>query len=95
MQERYLERACGKIAKAHDLLFYKFQSPGNNGVPDRIVIGPGGRIVFVEFKTPVGTLTALQKRQIEKLESKGAEVHVIRSTEEFAALITSLSAGSY
>lgn len=31
---------------------YKFVSPGNDGVPDRLVCLPGGRAVFVELKAP-------------------------------------------
>lgn len=31
---------------------YKFVSPGNNGVPDRIVLLPIGSVYFVETKAP-------------------------------------------
>lgn len=30
----------------------KFVSPGQNGVPDRIILLPGGRVVFAELKAP-------------------------------------------
>lgn len=38
---------------------YKFVSPGNSGVPDRIVIFPKKPPVFVELKTDTGVLTNL------------------------------------
>ena len=58
-------------------LFIKFTSPGNDGVPDRIVILPGGRIVFLELKTRYGKLSAVQKYQIGRLLKLNAEVAVI------------------
>lgn len=56
---------------------YKWVSPGNDGVPDRIVIFPGKKPVFVELKTDRGKLTALQKVQLGRLEKLGQEVSVI------------------
>lgn len=58
-------------------LFIKFTSPGNDGVPDRIVMLPGGRIVFLELKTRYGKLSAVQKYQIGRLLKLNAEVAVI------------------
>lgn len=39
----------------------KFISPGNNGVPDRIVILPAGRIWFIELKKEGGRPSGIQK----------------------------------
>ncbi len=39
----------------------KFVSPGQNGVPDRIVLVPMGRIYFVETKAPGKKLRKLQE----------------------------------
>lgn len=51
---------------------YKWVSPGNAGVPDRIVILPGLPVpAFVELKTCRGTLTALQTAQINRLRVFG------------------------
>lgn len=50
---------------------YKFVSPGNTGVPDRLVCLPGGRVVFVELKTPGKKPTALQLSQQRKLAELG------------------------
>ncbi|WP_085832878.1 VRR-NUC domain-containing protein [Clostridium merdae] len=59
----------------------KFVSPGNTGVPDRLVCLPGGRAVFVELKAPGKQPTALQRSQHKKLESLGFEVWVIDRKE--------------
>lgn len=57
---------------------YKFVSPGNSGVPDRIVLMPGGMVYFVELKRKTGQLTTLQKRQIGRLQDMGCRVTVLR-----------------
>ena len=55
---------------------YKFTSPGNSGVPDRIVI-LRGLVVFVELKQDTGTLGKIQKAQIAQMTAQGAKVHVV------------------
>ncbi len=57
--------------------FLKFVSPGHAGVPDRIVLLPGGRIIFVEFKRPGEKPRLLQQKWGEKLERMGFEWKVI------------------
>nr|WP_270471885.1 VRR-NUC domain-containing protein [Hungatella hathewayi] len=61
---------------------YKWVSPGNDGVPDRIVILPGMRPVFVELKTEKGQLSALQKVQIKRLQELGQEVEVLYGLQQ-------------
>jgi hypothetical protein len=61
---------------------YKFVSPGNDGVPDRIVVLPGGRIVFVELKTETGRLSPLQRIQITRLQELGTDVRVLKGLTE-------------
>lgn len=55
----------------------KFVSPGNDGVPDRIIVLPGGSVVFVELKDTKGKLMANQRVQISRLRKQGALVFVI------------------
>lgn len=57
---------------------YKFVSPGNVGVPDRIVVLPGGRVIFVELKTEKGVVSAAQRQQIRVLRDLGADVRVLQ-----------------
>lgn len=60
---------------------YKFVSPGNNGVPDRMVIFPGQAPVFVELKTGKGQLSALQEVQIRRLRELGQKVFVAKGID--------------
>lgn len=46
-------------------------SPGNDGVPDRLVCLPGGRVAFVELKTPGKKPTALQRLRHRELRKMG------------------------
>ena len=52
-------------------LYYKFTSPGNVGVPDRIIVHDG-KTIFVELKQEHGTLSKLQELQIARLKKAGA-----------------------
>lgn len=58
---------------------YKFTSPGNDGVPDRLVLLPGARIAFVELKAPGKKPTALQELQQNRIRDLGFSVSVIDS----------------
>lgn len=73
---------------------YKFVSPGNSGVPDRLVVLPGGKIVFVETKAPGKETTSLQKNQIKRLQDLGCIVHVIDSKARVDAFIEAFIRGS-
>lgn len=57
---------------------YKFVSPGNTGVPDRLIVMPGGRVMFAELKTDAGRLSPRQELQIQRLRQLGADVTVVR-----------------
>ena len=51
MRETEVETYLRKTANANNFLCYKFKSPGNNGVPDRVLIGHD-MVFFVETKAP-------------------------------------------
>lgn len=46
MQEKTIEKKLADAVKARGGLAPKFTSPGFDGMPDRIVLMPGGRIAF-------------------------------------------------
>ncbi len=63
-------------------LCYKFVSPGNDGVPDRIVVTPNGKVWFVELKTRTGRLSPMQKVQLRRLRQAKANAAVLYGRED-------------
>lgn len=78
MLEKEIEKILITETKRLGGKAYKFVSPGNSGVPDRIVIFPGRPPIFVELKTDTGVLTPLQAEQIKRLKELGQAVEVVR-----------------
>lgn len=72
---------------------YKWVSPGNGGVPDRIVILPGMRPVFVELKAENGKLSALQRVQIRRLLDMGQDVRVLKGIREVEQFLEDCGCG--
>lgn len=68
--EAKLERKVVAWCKANGVLTYKFSSPSQRGVPDRICIGKKG-ILFLELKAPGKKPTALQMREIRRINDTG------------------------
>lgn len=81
MKERKLEEILVAEVKKLGGRVYKWESPGNAGVPDRIVIFPGQRPIFVELKTECGSLSALQKVQIDRLKKLGQQIYVLKGID--------------
>lgn len=85
MLERDIEKRLGKLLEKKGCLYLKFVSPGNPGVPDRIVITPDGRTIYVELKTEIGRLSNIQKWQIERMRAKGVDVRKVNGWDEAMA----------
>lgn len=77
MLEKDIEARLVRGVKALGGKAYKFVSPGNVGVPDRLIVLPGGRIIFAELKADWGKLSPMQKAQIKQLQDMGADVRVM------------------
>lgn len=80
MLESKIEKELRLQVKAIGGKAYKFSSPGNNGVPDRIVIY-NGRCHFIELKKPGEDLTPMQKVVKKHFKKLGFEVYKIDSVE--------------
>lgn len=52
-------------------------APTERGIPDRLVIFPGGRMFLVELKTNTGTVSPIQKAWHQKVEKLGVQVYVL------------------
>ena len=87
MRESEVEKLLvGGIRKLGGRAF-KWVSPGNDGVPDRIVVLPGLPAVFVELKTVTGKLTPLQRVQLKRLRDMGQAVRVLYGEREVATFL--------
>jgi hypothetical protein len=69
---------------------FKWVCPGHSGVPDRIVLLPGGAVWFVELKQPGGRLSALQRAVGALLKRLGMNYCVIWTTEQVDEWIATL-----
>lgn len=74
--EKDVEEKWCKVARSHGWKAYKFSSPGNSSVPDRMFIRDGF-VFFIEFKRPGGTATDNQLEEHKELRRKGMLVWVI------------------
>lgn len=81
MREKDIEKILVGEVKKLGGRAYKWVSPGNDGVPDRIVILPNRPPVFVELKSETGRLSALQQVQIKRLRELGQAVFVVKGID--------------
>ena len=81
--EKDIERKLRNMVEDHGGHCLKWVCPGWGGVPDRIVLLPGGRVVFVELKRPKGgRLSPLQQRWAKVLVDLGFDHWVIWDQED-------------
>lgn len=66
---------CGGIC-------WKFVAPGTAGVPDRIVMLPGGFVAFVETKRPGGKTRALQDVRLNQIKKRGCRAYVLDTRDK-------------
>ena len=92
MRERQIEQRLTQAVRQRQGLCPKWVSPGLDGVPDRIILLPGGRIAFAELKSPGKTLRPLQNVRRRQLETLGFPVFVIDSKEQIGGVLDALSA---
>nr|DAQ63027.1 MAG TPA: Nuclease [Caudoviricetes sp.] len=87
MLERVIESRLRQEAKKRGGMALKFVSPGMNGVPDRIVLLPGGKVAFVELKAPGKVPRALQEKRMGQLRKLGFLVYVLDGTERIGGIL--------
>ena len=87
MRESSIEAKLVRMVRERGGLCFKFVSPGNPGVPDRIVITPGGRTVYVELKTEIGRLAAIQRWQQDEMRKRGADVRTLKGLDQVRAFV--------
>lgn len=88
--EKQIEKFLKNEIKEKGGECFKFVSPGNSGVPDRIAILPGGHIYFIELKSEGKKPRPLQLKTLERLKHLGCEVYVFDNKEDINKWIEAL-----
>lgn len=90
MREKTVESKLVKAVKALGGLAPKFISPGFDGVPDRLILLPKGRIAFIELKAEGKKLRPLQVRRKRQLEALGFSVYCIDRLEQIGGILNEI-----
>lgn len=87
MLEKSIEKKLSDAVKKRGGLAPKFVSPGMDGMPDRIVLMPGGRLAFVEVKAPGKKPRPLQEARHKKLRSLGFTVYTLDDKDQIGGIL--------
>lgn len=90
MREQRIERQLVQQVSKLGGLALKFVSPGMAGVPDRLLLFPGGKAVFVETKAPGKEPRPLQVHRHEQLRALGFRVFVIDEMKQIREVLDDL-----
>ena len=92
--EKDIERKLKTMVERHGGLCLKWVCPGQAGVPDRIVLLPGGHALFVELKRPqAGKVSKLQLWWAKRLHKLDFDHWIVWDDDDlhrFEELITEL-----
>ena len=87
MREREIEQKLVKVVKAMEGIALKFVSPGYDGMPDRLILLPGGKIAFVEVKATGRRPRPLQLQRHETLRRLGFMVFVLDDAGQIGEIL--------
>jgi len=90
MREKTLEGKLVQAVRALGGIAPKLVSPGFDGMPDRLILLPGGRIAFAELKAPGKKPRPLQLRRKRQLEALGFRVYVIDHPDQIGGVLDEL-----
>ena len=77
MREKQIEQTLVRKVKEVGGIASKFVSPGFDGMPDRLLLFPGGRVAFVEVKVPGEKPRPLQVARHKLLSRLGFKVYIL------------------
>ena len=92
MRESAIERRLVTEAIKRGGFAPKFVSPGLDGVPDRLLLLPGGKLAFVEVKAPGKKPRPLQEKRMRQFMSLGFPVFVIDGVEQIGGVLDEICA---
>lgn len=86
-QEKSIEQKLVRAVKGRGGICPKLVSPGFDGMPDRLVLLPDGRIGFVEVKAPGEKPRPLQTARHQLLTRLGFKVYVLDAPEQIGGIL--------
>ena len=92
MREKTIELQLARAVKKAGGMCPKLVSPGTDGMPDRLVLLPGGRIGFVEVKAPGKEPRPLQVMRHRQLRALGFSVFVLDDPNEIPVILEEVAA---
>jgi len=93
MREKTLECKLIKAVMEVGGICPKFISPGTDGMPDRLILLPGGCLAFIEVKAPGCKPRPLQVRRHEVLRSLGFKVFILDDELQIQSILSEILKG--
>lgn len=90
MREKIIEKELKNAAKSMGGIALKFISPGFNGMPDRLVLLPRGKIAFIELKAPGKKLRPIQEKRKRQIEALGFLVFLIDNIDQIGGVMSEI-----
>jgi hypothetical protein len=90
MNEKDIERKLVVTVKNAGGIAPKLVSPGFAGMPDRIILLPGGHMAFAELKAPGQKPRPLQLSRHRLLRKLGYRVYVIDDVKQIGGMLDEL-----
>ena len=87
MREKIIEQHLVKAVKNSGGIAPKLVGPGFDGMPDRLVLLPRGKIGFVEVKAPGKEPRPLQVARHGLLRRLGFKVYVLDNPEQIGGIL--------
>ena len=92
MRENKIEAKLKQMVEKQGGIAPKFVSPGLSGMPDRLVLLPGGQIAFVEVKAPGKVPRPLQEARHRMLRKLGFKVYVLDDVGQIGGILDEIRA---
>lgn len=93
MREKSIEQELIKAVKAMGGIAPKLTSPGFDGMPDRLLLLPEGKIAFVEVKAPGRKPRPIQVSRINLLRRLGFKVYILDDEKKIGEIINDIMGG--
>ena len=93
MREQQIEQKLVQAVRKKGGLCLKFVSPNFDGMPDRLILLPSGKIAFAELKAPGKKPRPLQIARHKALMKLGFRVFVVDSVEQIGETLDEMMGG--